>query len=58
MNGTTMTVRISAAVKMPVPNGGPAKMSSSTGTPSNVSIRVGSTYCDMIGTITKKPHMP
>jgi len=28
------------------------------GMPSKVSINVGSTYCDMIGTMMKKPHMP
>ena len=34
MNGMTITARISAAVKMPVPNGGPANRSPSTGMPS------------------------
>ena len=35
MNGMTITASTSAAVKMPVPNGGPANRSSSTGMPSN-----------------------
>ncbi len=58
MNGMTITARISAAVKMPVPKGGPANRSSSTGMPSSESITNGWMYCDMSGTMTKKPHMP
>ena len=40
MNGMTMTARISAAVKMPVPNGGPGEQVSRIGMPSNVSMIV------------------
>ena len=58
MKGMTITARTMAAVNRPVPKGGPENRSCSTGMPSNVSISVGSMYCDMIGTMTKKPHMP
>jgi len=58
MKGMTITARTIAAVNNPVPNGGPANRSCSTGTPSKVSMNVGSTYCDISGTMMKKPHMP
>ena len=58
MNGMTMTASTIAAVRMPVPKGAPPNTVPRNGTSANVSPSVGITYCDMIGTITKKPHMP
>jgi hypothetical protein len=58
MNGVIMIARISAAVPMPVPNGGPWKRPPSTGTSPSVSVAQGCTYSAMTGTITKNPHMP
>ncbi|MNR46863.1 hypothetical protein D3C85_1658890 [compost metagenome] len=58
MNGMIMIDRIRPAVKMPMPNGGPAKSPPMMGTLPSVAIRKGCTYCWNTGTKTNRPHMP
>ena len=58
MNGMIMIARIKAAVNRPVPKGGPLNKKPMTGSVPTVSIRNGKMVWAMIGTMTKKPHMP
>ena len=58
MKGMIMMARMRAAVKMPVPKGGPANRKPMPGSSPSVSMMAGCTVVAMIGTMTKKPHMP